>query len=32
MIMPSLCEEYNHRVNEILQADFDDDLSRLKAR
>lgn len=26
MIPPTLCEDYNDKVNEILQADFDDDL------
>jgi hypothetical protein len=30
MIMPSLCEEYNDRVNEVLEADFDNDLKHAK--
>jgi hypothetical protein len=28
MIMPSPCEEYNQKVNEILQSDFDNDLKQ----
>ena len=28
MILPSLCAEYNERVNEVLNADFDEDLKQ----
>ena len=28
MILPSLCAEYNEKVNEILNADFDEDLKQ----
>jgi hypothetical protein len=30
MIPPTLCEDYNDRVNELLQADFEDDLMQAR--